>query len=65
MPPQRPENLQSRTTMFCEGRLTRRPSRSRPDLTGMQSSLVLNLQPVMNTSVHESGLQPSPWELVL
>jgi hypothetical protein len=65
MPPQRPLNSQLSTTMFWLGRPTRRPSRSRPDLIGMQSSLVSNRHPVTCTSVQESGSNPSPWELVL
>ena len=45
--------------MLRDGRPTRRPSSSRPDLMAMQSSPVVNEQPVMTTFSQESGLQPS------
>src|SRR5215471_18028551 len=50
---------QSWITMFCDGRLTRRPSAFLPDLIAMQSSPVEKLQSLISTSVHDSGSQPS------
>src|SRR5262245_43599248 len=46
-------------TTFSVGTLTRRPSAFLPALIAMQSSPVLNSQLVINTSVHDSGSQPS------
>src|SRR6266481_5311116 len=46
-------------TIFSEGTLTRRPSAFLPALIAMQSSPVLKSQFLINTSVHDSGSQPS------
>jgi hypothetical protein len=45
--------------MFRLGTSTRRPSALRPALMAMQSSPVSKVLPVMTTSVHDSGSQPS------
>src|SRR5437868_4278192 len=50
---------QPRITIFCDGACNRLPSAFLPDLIAIQSSPVLNEQSSINTSVHDSGSQPS------
>ena len=50
--------------MFWDGAARRSPSRPRPDLIAMQSSLVSKWQPSIRTPLQDSGSQPSsfgPW----
>src|SRR2546423_6768308 len=57
--PQLPFMMQSCTTTFCVGTLTRRPSASRPDLMAMLSSCAPRLQFLMTRWSHDSGSQAS------
>ncbi len=52
-------NVQSLIVMFSEGRFTRIPSASLPDLIEMLSSLQAMSQPVMRTSRVEQTSIPS------
>src|SRR5438094_3440972 len=60
--PQLPFITQLKTTRFCVGTLTRRPSSSRPDLMAMLSSCAPSVQLRMTTWSLDSGSQPSVLE---